>query len=209
MLKRILGGPLVELVERDDPRLVVRGRRPFPVGDPVALRVRGSKGGQVRIKLLVEGNRELPDGGVLCHGVVEDPIQLATLDQLRGSAVILDGAVRRAVRYSCNLAVTVERQTGTIIDFSTGGVQLESELELLEGQMVQVPLNANLGCQARVAWTRASRAGLEFTAVQAADRELLRRFERQIRDGYAGIVARATAQAGPKVIPQAPSYGEV
>lgn len=210
LLKRILGGPVVELVERDDPRLVVRARREFPVGEVAALRVRGTKGGQVRVQLEIEGNRGLPDGAYLCHGTVNNPDHLAALETLRGSAVILEGAVRRAVRYSCNLSVTVERQTGTILDFSTGGIQLESQLDLSHGQLVMVPLNTNLGCQARVAWTRQQRAGLEFTGVQAADRELLKRFERQVRDGYAGLVtATSRAQAGPRAIPQAPSYGEV
>lgn len=176
MFGKLFGGVTVQLVEHQSGRLVFRSKSDLTIGQTMSLKVAGQNGKPAKIKAAVTGSRVLEDGGILCTASVEDTSHQRELSRLNAYSAGPGSGIRRSPRVLRRLNVDCIDFMATSVDISSGGIQLQTTEVLRAGQMLNLKLSPGLGCQARVAWIRGDKAGLEFWEVDEATGLLMSRF---------------------------------
>ena len=174
MLESVFGGPVVQLVEYSEGKLLYRAKRSPKVGSLQKLRVAGLTGKPVKVKADVTSIRALEGGGFLGLASVPNTEHRSVLAPLQGINRAPD--MRRHPRVARRVDIRCTELVATSVDISTGGMQVETGMELATGQTLWLTLIPGLRCKARVAWVQGVRAGLEFRDVDDATELLLSRF---------------------------------
>ena len=176
MFGKVFGGPLVQLVEHDRERLVFRSKRKLKVGQDTYLKVAGQLGKPAKIKGEITACRALTGGGFVCTAKVSELCHQRELGRLGPYSVASETGLRQSVRHPRTLPIKWGNADATSIDVSSGGLQIESNAPLTQDEISKLILNSELSCEARVAWVKDNRAGLEFWEVDDATKILLSRF---------------------------------
>ncbi|HIB68475.1 MAG TPA: PilZ domain-containing protein [Phycisphaerales bacterium] len=176
MFDKFMGGQLVQMVEYRQGDLLYRAKKATPIGPDQALRVAGLNGKKTKVVAAVTCARPLEGGDFLCVAQVHDLAQQRELSKLCPASANPDSKLRQHPRNERKVEITCNDRAATSIDISEGGLQVETEDHLEEGQVLSLKLMEGLTCQARVAWVKGTRAGLEFQEVDDATKILLTRF---------------------------------
>ncbi|MGE0493934.1 MAG: PilZ domain-containing protein [Vulcanimicrobiota bacterium] len=182
MFDKLMGGPLVELIERIDNTLVYRCKKQPARGGEMSIRVAGRSGATVRLWVKIEHVRTLPAGGYLCVANSNNSEVSTLVPPLTNGA-----GLRCAERFNHRMPLICSALAATTVDFSVGGLQVATSQRLQPGQVFNLKLAKGLDCKVRVAWfseaSRPFRAGLEFYQLDAATKVLLGRYERSLKAG--------------------------
>ncbi|MEW6279808.1 MAG: PilZ domain-containing protein [Candidatus Eremiobacterota bacterium] len=172
-----LFAPRVEILEVREDRLTFRSSRSLSVGKAQIVKL-----GTRSIRVMVESVRPLERGGYACIGQVQGDVDLPSPAQ-----AVEDAFLRKAERRDCVMRVLSPDLPGyraVTVDFSHGGIQVETEGPLSTGAVLDLTMEFDregvpaIRCQARVAWSspRARnryRAGLQFvTPTAEVERQL-------------------------------------
>jgi hypothetical protein len=174
MLDRVFGGPVVQLVEYGDGKVLYKAKRSPKVGSVQNVRVAGLSGSKVKVSAKVESARSLIGGGFLALALVLDSGQRSALCPLKGINRGID--MRQHPRTARRVDINCTDLVATSVDISSGGMQVETRMSLQAGQVLALTLIPGLQTQARVAWVLDERAGLEFLGLDEATRLLVSRF---------------------------------
>lgn len=176
MFNKVLGGPLVQLIEQHGDSLVFKAKKQPKLDTEIPLRVEGQLKKALKVKATVESCRALEEGGYLCSARVAAPAQQRELAQLGAHTSSGGLGLRRDRRIPRRVKISSGEESATTIDISPSGVQIESAMALGPEQTLRLSLMPGLNVVARVAWAQGSRAGLEFSEVDEATRLLLSHF---------------------------------
>jgi hypothetical protein len=88
-------------------------------------------------------------------------------------------------------------QTVSILDFSTGGLQLQGAFGVATGDLVQIELLTGHRLAAKVVWSLGSRVGATFTPVLSSDSPALIALQRAIAGSHAAATRETDGRAGP------------
>ncbi len=199
--------PTIKVLEKKENRLTFVSSRNLPAGRNVEVKLADSR----RVRVLVENTRPLERGYAVTARLEAEVEQVV-------ETVAADPFVRKAPRVDCAMRVLSPDLPGyraVTVDFSHGGVQVETEGPLPTGRLLDLTLEfdndkmASVRCQARVAWcaqrSRARyRAGLQFvTPSPEVDRQLERIEETlSVRD-ETSILKRTLGCDSPQAQPRA------
>lgn len=213
MFDKLMGGPMVELIERIDNTLVYRCKKQPARGGEMSIRVTGRSGATVRLWVAIDHVRALPAGGYLCVAHSSNPEVSTLVPPLTNGA-----GLRCAERFNHRMPVISSDLAATTIDFSVGGLQVATSQRLQPGQIFNLNLAKGLDCKVRVAWfsesSRPHRAGLEFYQLDAATKVLLGRYERSLRagkpfEGESAVQSTPSATSARLAALATPSYADL
>ena len=176
MFAKLFGGPVVQLVEYENGRLLFRSKKPFESGQLQDLKVAGREGKPARIKAVLKACRPIEDGGYACSAGVDDPGYQRELSRLSAYSQRPQPGLRQWVRKPRQLDIESPDFQATSIDISAGGMQVRTASQLSTRQTLRIVLAPGLNCTAKVAWVRGERAGLEFCQEDSVTQMLLERF---------------------------------
>lgn len=172
--------PTIKVLERKEDRLTFVSPRNLSAGRSHEVKLADSR----RVRVLVESVRPLERGYAVTGKVGEEVREVTPI-------AAKDPFVRKDARVDCAMRVLSPDLPGyraVTVDFSHGGVQVETEGPLATGRLLDVTLEfdnnemASVRCQARVAWcaerSRARyRVGLQFVNPSPEADGLLGRME--------------------------------
>lgn len=169
---------------------MLRSARKLPTGKVIDLKLLTARG-RMTVKAHISTVRPLGGGAYAATALLPAHLSLSPADCRQAEV-----GVRRCPRHECRLRVLspdLPGYRGVTVDFSLGGLQLETSKELKLGHVIALriePDDAEMGaleCQARVAWVahrgRTTVAhGLEFVELTAELRAQIQAFEKSLRD---------------------------
>lgn len=80
-------------------------------------------------------------------------------------------------------------QTVSILDFSTGGLQLQGAFGVAAGDVIEIELLSGHRLAAKVVWSLGSRIGAQFTPVLSPDSPALVALQRTVAGSPGGVGA--------------------
>lgn len=196
--------PRIKVLEKKEDRVTFVSPRNLTPGRSHQVKLADSR----RVSVLVEGSRRL-ERGYAITGIVRDEVGTP----IRAN----DPLLRKDCRVDCAMRVLSPDLPGyraVTVDFSHGGVQVETEGPLATGRLLDVTLEydnnemASVRCQARVAWcaerSRARyRVGLQFVNPSPEADGLLGRMEELLINRDATSIQKRTIGAdGPAPRPK-------
>ncbi len=172
--------PTIKVLEKKEDRLTFVSPRNLSAGRSHEVKLADSR----RVRVLVESVRPL-ERGYAVTGKVGEEVTMLTPTSAKDAFVRKDSRVDCAMRV---LSPDLPGYRAVTVDFSHGGVQVETEGPLATGRMLDLTLEydnnemASVRCQARVAWcaerSRARyRVGLQFVNPSPEANGLLGRME--------------------------------
>ncbi|MBI3924637.1 MAG: PilZ domain-containing protein [Armatimonadetes bacterium] len=196
LFERLGRGPVVELVDLQQNRLMFQTRQKLALGKTARVQL-GLREGPLRLKVRVHGVRPLASAGFLYTGDCETRIPRPD-----GPGPFESAGVRRPGRQKCRIRICSPRLPGfqaMSSDFSTTGIQIEAQAALPMDQVIPVSLHIEMAgfpvieARARVAWCHQQsrvcwRVGLEFLDITPSAQAHLAKFHRLLaaRDQLSG-----------------------
>ena len=176
MFEKVFGGPLVQLVEHDNGRLVFRSKRSLKLEKEITLKVAGQLGKPAKVKAEILTCRALDSGGFVGTARIGEPAHQRELSRLGTYSLSQEPGLRQSQRTARVMDVRYGKGQATTVDISSGGLQIESNAKMEQDEVSLLKLTPDLSCEARVAWVKDNRAGLEFWKLDDATRILLSHF---------------------------------